>query len=50
MSRSRNSRKGMKHHRKGGRHATCSEGSGCDYCLSNFTIAARRQVPAKDTP
>lgn len=46
MSRSRNSRKGKKHHKNGKRHATC--GHGCDYCLSNFTIAARRQTPALD--
>ncbi len=47
MSRSNNSRKGKKHHRQGGRHHGCSE-RGCDYCLSNFTIATRRQTPAKD--
>ena len=45
MSRSRNTSKGKKRHRKNGRHGGC----GCSYCLSNFTAAVRRQV-AKSAP
>jgi hypothetical protein len=46
MSRSRNSRKGRKHTKQGGRHSQCSS-PGCSYCARNFQIQSLRAQGVK---